>query len=164
MSQVTPNGGDKGPSAKKADGTTKESIHVTNLPAELLERILLHLARLNYDSLYSLSAACLFFRQFCQDFMRKNPAEKFLKPVCGRPAGLSDSEDEDEIDQWDDVNEHADDFDPEDLLEQLSDLSFGSNLDEEQLDAYLARSSPEGDVVVNNIGDPLRGNVSGEEW
>lgn len=142
-----------------------EVAQITELPREILGDILMHLARLDYDSLYSLEAVSRFFRDLIQNFMKLNPRSKFAKPVVGRPAGYSDSELSD-FDSWNDVNEVADDRDIPDIDDLLERLSFGSNLDEEQLDAYLDEANPASELLDQGAVSELTGGAyyADDEW
>lgn len=76
-------------------------------------------------------------RKVCEEFMKKNPAEKFERPkLIARPAGMSSSEDEADWLYSDDDGDGRD-SDLDNLINDHFDrLSFGSNYDE-QLDEYL---------------------------
>lgn len=120
--------------------------HIFDLPPELLNEILLKLAKMDYSSIYGLARTCHYLEDRCNEFIEKNPPQKFLPPV--RVAGMSDSDDYDDyydddnndiIDDHDDIRGDLDRF----VDDAFDRFSYGSNYDEE-LDEYLNKHNEEG--------------------
>lgn len=113
--------------------------HLLELPRELIELILIEIAKRQYCSLHSLAITCHQMREICTEFMERNPITKFAK---FRPAGLSDESDDGE-DAWglDDSGWNYDDPDyvPDDMdeiNEMMERFDYGSEYDSE-VDEFL---------------------------
>ena len=64
--------------------------HITKLPVELMEKIMMHLANENYHSIQSLTCTCRYLKSIGEAFMEKYP--KYLT------THFYDEESEDEYD------------------------------------------------------------------
>jgi hypothetical protein len=120
MSSTTTAGGDNNPARPR----------LLDLPREIIEKILVEVAKVNYRSLYDLAVTCHEMKDLCSEFIKRRPRSEFTQP---RPAGLSDSEDESE-EQWNYDGSDDDRFERDDLdeiNEALEQFSYGSNYDED---------------------------------
>lgn len=118
--------------AAKLTSTKEDELKLHELPREMIDRILMELARTKYDDISRLADIYHDLKNSCKDFMERNPRENF---VGSRPAGLSD-EDDDDGDDDDQGSEEAWNYDDEpDELDFLNDMlerfSYGSNYDED---------------------------------
>lgn len=101
--------------------------HLFDLPQDLLNEILLRLARESYESINSLGKTCHYLKNICDDFVERLPREKFYIP---RPPSSSS------LDDWGDQHDEYSTVDDIELIvdEYFDRFSYGSNYDEDIAD------------------------------
>lgn len=109
--------------------------HLFDLPSEVIDEIILRLAHINYNSIYTLAKSCRYLNKRCKDFLDKNPKRNFIKYVF----------DDNASDDYISIDTDPIDRDLDEIYDELDRFSFGSNYDEE-LDEYL--NGPERDYDV----------------